>query len=187
MRYIRTSAEFDDPEHRTYRYSLIREWSPGPHVLFLGLNPSIGDEQRDSRTLRACVRYASEWGYGGLEICNLFGFIDQKNVALYAAPDPVGPRNDAVIREKVRNAVASGGIVVAVWGADGSYRGRDRQVIDLVTAEADLHRIGPPTRGGHPRHPSRLRGGLSVEIHRPRRGASRNETSVSLQSRHRQE
>jgi hypothetical protein len=41
-------------------------------VLFIGLNPSIADHRRDDPTIRRCIRFARDWGYGSLAVGNLF-------------------------------------------------------------------------------------------------------------------
>jgi len=33
--------------------------------LFIGLNPSTANEEVDDPTIRRCVNYAKDWGYGG--------------------------------------------------------------------------------------------------------------------------
>lgn len=51
---------------RKYRYSLHRTWDrENRKCMFIGLNPSIADEVVDDPTIRRCIRYAKEWGYGG--------------------------------------------------------------------------------------------------------------------------
>jgi hypothetical protein len=166
--YLSQEALFDDPVRRTYRLWLARRWSVGPSALFIMLNPSISDEREDSRTLRWCVGFAQAWGYAALEACNLFAFVDQGNDLVHRTPDAVGPHNDEFTRTTVQRVSADDGIIIAAWGTDGARRGRDEEVIRLVTEYADLMRIGPPTQDGHPRHPLYLRRDLAPELHRPR-------------------
>lgn len=40
--------------------------------MFVGLNPSTADETEDDQTIRRCVGFAMDWGYGGLCMGNLF-------------------------------------------------------------------------------------------------------------------
>jgi hypothetical protein len=54
---------------------LKRTWlEERPFVMFIGLNPSIADENEDDPTTRRCMRYAGSWGFGGLIVTNLFAF-----------------------------------------------------------------------------------------------------------------
>jgi len=140
---IRRSAEFS--RCRTWRYTLVREWDDDlPRLLFILLNPSTADEEKDDPTNRRGIQYAIDWGYGACTFCNLFAFRTPYPKEMKAAPDPVGPANDATIKWHYENA----DLVVAAWGADGSHRGRDRQVYGLLP---DLQCLGM-TKAGHPKH-----------------------------------
>jgi hypothetical protein len=135
-----------------YRYSLWREWDPDkPTVIFLMLNPSTADENVLDPTLRRCLGYAMNWGYGRMEILNLFALRSTDPSALYVHRDPVGWQNNVVI---VRACERRDRLVVAAWGTHGTYRGRDREVINLVTRQCgkDLHCL-VLTKEGIPGHP----------------------------------
>ena len=45
-----------------------------PLILFIGLNPSTADETKNDPTIRRCINFAKDWGYGGVMIANLFAF-----------------------------------------------------------------------------------------------------------------
>ena len=71
--YIERSAVFSDC--RTWRYTLERYWDKSkPFALFILLNPSTADEYKDDPTNRRGIRYANDWGYGGVGFCNLFAY-----------------------------------------------------------------------------------------------------------------
>ena len=56
-----------------HRLQLWREWDSNlPQVLFIMLNPSTADHEQDDPTLRRCIDFAKQWGYGGLYIGNLY-------------------------------------------------------------------------------------------------------------------
>ena len=60
-----------------YRYSLWRDWDWqgfANRVMFVGLNPSTADATNDDPTIRRCVRFATDWGFGGLVMVNLFAY-----------------------------------------------------------------------------------------------------------------
>lgn len=38
------------------------------------LNPSTADENVDDPTIRRCINFAKDWGYGGMYVGNLFAF-----------------------------------------------------------------------------------------------------------------
>ncbi|WP_455448126.1 DUF1643 domain-containing protein [Natrinema thermotolerans] len=134
----------DDGE---YRYRLTRTWDTAkPTVAFLMLNPSTADASEDDSTIRRCLGFAKDWGYGSLVVANLFGLrsTDPSNLRDHA--DPVGPENDAYLRDVCDEAE----LVVGAWGAKGSLDGRARVVAD--TLETDLYALDT-TKDGHPVHP----------------------------------
>ena len=54
---------------RKYRYVLTRIWDETKStVVFIGLNPSIADEETDDQTIRKCIGYSKRWRYGKLII-----------------------------------------------------------------------------------------------------------------------
>jgi hypothetical protein len=58
-----------------YRYSLSRIWDNNkPKVLFVMLNPSTADADNDDPTIRRCINFAKDWGYGGLYVGNLYSY-----------------------------------------------------------------------------------------------------------------
>jgi len=131
---------------RTYRYTLWREWLGGEgYALFIGLNPSTADEVEDDRTIRRCISFAQRWGYGALCMTNLFAFRTVSPEIMKAASDPVGPENNAHLVA----AAAGASVVVAAWGVDGAFKGRDREVRALLPR---LHYL-QLTKDGHPSHP----------------------------------
>lgn len=115
--------------------------------MFIGLNPSTADETKDDPTIRRCIRFASDWGFGGLVMTNLYAYratnpIDMRRQGRAA----IGESNDEWLVELAEKA----GIVVAAWGANvGPVLGRDARVRKLVP---ELRVLGL-TKHGFPRHP----------------------------------
>ncbi|MEO1002564.1 MAG: DUF1643 domain-containing protein [Cyanobacteria bacterium J06638_7] len=143
-----------------YRWWLERCWQPGaPRLLFIGLNPSRADAGRDDPTLRRLLGCARGWGYGALEVLNLFAAISPSPAALRRRADPVGGLNDAWIRRRL--AATAPAALWLGWGAGGGWRGRDRAVLQLLGGRR-LLALGL-TRGGHPRHPLYLPAGLHLQ------------------------
>ena len=131
---------------RVYRYGLARTWAPElPTLLLVGLNPSTADETRDDPTIRRCLGFARSWGYGRLIVANLFAFRATHPRELRRAADPVGPDNDTWLLRYAARAER----IVAAWGNDGCYQGRDRAVRALLP---DLYCIRR-NRSGQPAHP----------------------------------
>ena len=83
-----------------YRWWLCRSLEQGEGLLlFIGLNPSRADGDRDDPTLRRLIGFARRWGYRELLVLNLFGRISPSPAALRRVKDPVGSRNDAVLEQ----------------------------------------------------------------------------------------
>lgn len=132
-----------------YRYTLVRSWnSDGPRLLFIMLNPSTADAKIDDATIKRCVRFAVDMGYGSIEVVNLFAFRATDPSVLTARGYPVGPENDRHIIE----ALGRAGAVICAWGAV-----RHPRIADVL-ATINLFSASPPmalafTKSGQPRHP----------------------------------
>lgn len=130
---------------RRYRYRLWRRWDRArPVVVFVMLNPSTADARHDDPTIRRCIGFARRWGYGGIEVVNLFGYRATDPRALRIVRDPVGPGNWRHIRRALRQAA----LVILAWGAHAHG--------DRLTRVARAQCLGL-TRAGQPRHPLYLR------------------------------
>jgi hypothetical protein len=62
-------------DNQLYLYQLTRIWDTSlPMVMFICLNPSTADHDNDDPTILKCIKYASNCGYGGLMMGNLFAY-----------------------------------------------------------------------------------------------------------------
>ncbi len=135
---------------KQYRYQLSREWDDQlPKVAFVGLNPSTADHRVDDPTIRRCISFARDWGYGGMIIVNLFAYRTPYPEELKQADDPVGPRNTFYLN-KVFNETE---IQVAIWGNDGTFLGRAEKYKNRFRP---LHAI-KINQSGEPAHPLYLK------------------------------
>ena len=98
-----------------YRYQLWRTWDPvnPKRMLFVMLNPSTADAERDDPTIRRCIGFAKREGCGSLEVVNLYALRATKPAHLLDHPDPEGPDN----YHHWELALGRADIVVAAWGA----------------------------------------------------------------------
>lgn len=150
-----TSAEIS--ADGAYRYDLIRRWTDGPLVRWIMLNPSTADATTDDPTIRRCMGFAHAWGYSGILVHNLFALRATDPRELRDHPDPVGPENDAHLRDSgyVKNGIAT----VCAWGAHGSLHGRDLVVRRILRERPGMVPTPWPalclgrTKAGQPRHP----------------------------------
>jgi hypothetical protein len=161
-----------------YRYRLWRVWGdPTMRCCFLMLNPSTATGVRadgkpdNDATIRRCIGFAKAWGYGALDVVNLFAWrsTDPKVLARQpvvtmprgaagevprASIDYVGRENDAHIREAVEGAEL---VVFACGAVPDALRPRFQAVLDLVASIAWTKlRVFGFTSMGFPKHPVRL-------------------------------
>lgn len=128
--------------------------------MFVGLNPSTADESRDDPTIRKCAGFARRWGFGAVEVVNLFAYAGPRSTdprSLLSVTDPVGPGNDEALRAAFRGAAR----IVWAWGR------HDPRVRNLVNERlASAPWLGKSRRcetgclgrlqDGSPRHPLRI-------------------------------
>lgn len=138
-----------------YRWWLERCWepaaAPSSRLLFIGLNPSLAGADRDDPTLRRLQGFARGWGFGALEVVNLFGRISPSPAVLKRLAEPVGTENDRWIAERLAACDA----VWLGWGNGGLWRDRHREVEALIGAIAAQKPVGciGCTAAAQPRHP----------------------------------
>lgn len=90
------------------------------YAMFIGLNPSTAGDVEDDPTIRRCIQFAKDWGYGALCMTNLFAFRATDPAVMKSYSEPIGSDTDAVLAELAKNA----GVVVAAWGNHGKHLGR---------------------------------------------------------------
>lgn len=146
---------------RRYRYALWRDWqnelSGKGTAMFIGLNPSTADELQDDPTVRRCINFAKSWGYDRLCMTNIFAFRATDPKVMMAAHEPIGEKNNRYLCELASEAA----IVIAAWGVHGEYRGRGREVVEMIPGVHCLR----VTKGGHPQHPLYLPKSLQPQLY----------------------
>ena len=144
-----------------YRYLLWREWnSQSKTVSFIMLNPSRADAEINDPTITRCINFARSWGYGRLEVVNLFAYRTSKPFLLKQAAEPIGSDNDRYILEAVRRSDR----VILAWGNHGTWRKQDLYVLQLLKTYNHIYSLGI-TKRGCPRHPLYLRSTISPQIY----------------------
>ena len=151
--------------NRQYRWWLHRQWSLGSGLLlFVGLNPSRADGERDDPTLRRLQAFAKSWGYQELLVVNLFARRSPHPAALQRASDPVGVNNDQVLQACFERWACDPQLDLwCGWGVNGGRGLRARDVLRKLQPLSCQRRIHCPnsqgplslalTRSGQPRHP----------------------------------
>lgn len=138
---------------RVHRYGLWRIWDDDlPKVLFIGLNPSTADEFKNDPTIRRCIGYAKDWGYGGYIMGNIFGFRATDPKVMKAAKDPIGPKNNEWLL-KLHNEAD---LTIGAWGNHGEFMNRGKDIVNLIPNLKCLKITGK----GYPSHPLYLKKSL---------------------------
>ena len=141
---METGATFSDCGQ--YRYALWRFWQPDqPRVMFVGLNPSTADAEKNDPTIRRCIGFAQDWGYGGLYVVNLFAYRATLPKDLFAAEAPIGPDNDVWVQKLANES----DLIIAAWGNDGAVQGRSHTFRQLLPQMKCLKM----NKSGEPAHP----------------------------------
>lgn len=133
-----------------YRYTLTRVWDDaGTKALFVMLNPSTATEVQNDPTVERCERRARALGFGAFRVTNIFAWRDTDPQKMRKAADPVGPENDAAIRDGSFWADQ----VICAWGTHGAHLDRGPAVEELLRrTNRPLYHLGL-SQAGHPKHP----------------------------------
>lgn len=143
-----------------YRYELLRVWEPeGERILWVMLNPSTADGRRNDPTITRCETFSRDWGYGSLEVCNLFAWRSTDPKGLKGIADPIGPLNDAALLYAVDRAAR----VMVAWGNDGKLLARNLIVSDFLKPHRDKVFCLGRNKDGNPKHPLYLAGSVEPE------------------------
>jgi len=148
-------------EDGKYRYQLSRKWDKvKPMILFIMLNPSTADAEKDDPTIRRCMGFAKSWGYGGIFVGNLFSYRATEPGELLNVNDPYGHGNLSFIMEMAGFSDK----VICAWGNEKTIKKVEvgkliiKKIFKLLK-EKGLYYL-ELTKGGTPKHPLYLRGNL---------------------------
>ena len=123
------------------------------------LNPSTADAFVDDPTIRRCMSFSRLWGFGSLQVVNLYAFRSSDPGELLRrderGEDVVGPDNARMLASVCRPSEP----IVLAWGATKLTERARALVAGVFTSVPDdlLLCLGV-TQGGGPRHPLYLKG-----------------------------
>ena len=133
-------------EDRKYRYVLSRIWDESkPLVVIIGLNPSTADEKDDDNTIKKCINFSKNWGYGGLYMWNLFAFRATAPSDMFNASSPIGEENSKYIEKYSKLSDK----VICAWGNNGNFKNRSKEVLLNIENKFYLKL----NKTGEPAHP----------------------------------
>lgn len=162
-KYLHSSATLSGDRH--YRYQLARSWTQdfGAYALWIGLNPSVADEDANDPTVDNVCRRTQYWRlapngkpFVGVWLGNLYAYRSTDALRLLKVDDPIGPNNDGYLRDMIARA----DMVICAWGngpfgvrEQPGHMARCQAVLQLIRDGGKdaymLHRCA----SGHPRHP----------------------------------
>lgn len=116
-------------------------------------NPSTATHEKSDPTITRMVGFARAWGYGVLELANIFALRSTDPKVLYSHPDPVGPENNAAIVHLARRAE----VVLCAWGTHGAHLRRGDEVLELIRRAGAKPVALKLTKDGFPQHPLYLK------------------------------
>lgn len=152
-------------EAEEYRYLLWRGWLGQRTITWLMCNPSVADELVLDSTLRRCWSFSEKWGFGRMEIVNLFAFRATEPKVMKAVAgmgvDVIGPRNDDFILHSAISAER----VVCGWGMN-DFGGRGDVVVNMLTMRAMELFALKVTKDGAPGHPLYVKGDTELTMYK---------------------
>jgi len=137
----------------TYRYHLWRSWDENrPHLTFLMLNPSTADALSDDPTLRRISKISREFGYGGVDVLNLYAFRSPHPSILAKAKSPHGPHQTHYLSQQIIKLQNTQTPLVLAWGNHAKTADTQDILHRLTQAEITLTTLGL-TKQHQPMHP----------------------------------
>lgn len=152
---------------RRHRFELWRNWTDGSDgtlaftdvinrgfVQWVGLNPSTADERRDDPTIRKCIGFTKQWGFGAMCMTNLYAWRDTLPANLWkaraAGQDIIGKLNVVKLCGIAEDAAR----VVVAWGNHGKDGRHGWGVLNALEQNAPgrVYALGV-TKEGEPQHP----------------------------------
>lgn len=114
-----------------YRWWLFRCWAASlPLIIWIMMNPSTADHQKNDPTILKIIRYSRKWGFGAVLVLNIYAFRSSKPENLPQVLDEaVGKSNDWWIRTIFRFAVRKKVPVICAWGVKHKERGAQVRVV----------------------------------------------------------
>ena len=132
-----------------YRYILLREWDNSkPNLGFIMLNPSTADGEKDDPTIRRCISFAKDNGFGSILVVNICAYRSTNPKLLKNLKIPFDHENFtwietiAVICDKT----------ILAYGNSVEYAPNYQKTLSRLHKLKPLYCLGL-TKKGHPRHP----------------------------------
>lgn len=156
---------------KKYRYVLKRQWQDGDNFcMFICLNPSTADENKDDPTVRKIINYAKRWGFDGVFVLNLFAYRSTDKSRLKYVEAPIGFYNDDYLKEYINKASQ----IIVAWGRDGRAVNHHWERLVKCLLPKDVYCLGI-NKDGTPKHPLYLSDITERRLYKNDQKTDRNE------------
>jgi len=141
---------------RNHRFVLWRIWDESlPKAMFIGLNPSTANEDKDDATIRRVIKFAKSWGYGGVYMLNLFTYVTAYPEELKTCQNPL-----LMADEFLKMYAKDSEKIIFAWGSFYEAKERAIYVIKMFPSAYTLVR----NKDGSPRHPLYVPGKTKLSL-----------------------
>lgn len=141
-----------------YRYRLDREIHGGHKtVVFIGVNPSIANEEKNDNTVKRMLGFAERERFGKVIVANVFSLISTDINGLRADIPLRGEEHDFHFRKIISEA----DILVPCWGDRTKLKSANRHFLDdcmnlLLSSRKPVFCLGKTKVTNDPCHPLML-------------------------------
>ena len=166
----------------THRFRLCRYWKNNDEeipnqglfpqcddnqIIWVMLNPSIANAERDDATLRRCIDFSKQWGYNGLWIVNLFSQITPNPNELQSYMQNI-PASEIRNYKMLKNVINKPYRIVCAWGNNGMSEDRDIAFMNMLPKHRKVYCL-KLNKNGTPGHPLYLQRNLELVEYRGRK------------------
>jgi hypothetical protein len=146
-----SSLDLDKTPHRISLWRHFDE-SNDKTLMVIGLNPSTATHEQDDPTIRRCIRFARDWGFGRYVMCNLFSLRATLPKVMLAHPKPNCIENDKAIFQQSVKAHR----ILTAWGNHGVHRSQGnyvRSILAMCEPAKERTYYLARNKSGEPKHP----------------------------------
>ena len=143
-----SSAKFS--KCKQHRFVLWRGWDmTKPFILFIGLNPSRGNDFYNDPTITRCINFSKSWGFGGMLFGNLFSKISPKPDVI---KNDLDTANHPKANEYLMRMISMADTVVFCWGSWKFIDNRKYFIHTLCDGKESV-KCFSKNKDGNPKHP----------------------------------
>lgn len=155
-------------DDRKHRYTLWRQLDNyqenNPYCVFLGLNPSVANEEINDPTITRCMKWTKNMHETAMYMLNIFSMISTDPYVMKIDREPNREENDLIIKNLTHHQNAK--IIILCCGTHGKYLDRLSKISYLLK-DVNLYCFGK-NLDGTPKHPLYLSYKTSLKLYKPK-------------------